>query len=97
MFHGVKSPVVLRSILSEGKLMMPGDKLLDGSVLRSTKCAGRQDRCFYTSPTVRSEPRPKSQLDPMPLSLSSPAHLSMQINSPHPLYFFPIQPQDMPA
>merc|ERR1712072_903035 len=45
--------------------MMPGDKLLDGSVLRSTKCAGRQDLCVYTSPTVRyaglkfyAEPQP---------------------------------------
>eukprot|EP00662_Eupelagonemidae_sp_cell21_P057984 gene57984-biopygen36884 len=32
---------------------MPGDTLPDGTVLSSTKCAGRQDRCIYTSPTIR--------------------------------------------
>ena len=79
--------MVLQSILSEGKLMMPGDKLLDGSLLRSTKCAGRQDRCFYTSPTVRSEPRPNSLLAPMSRSLSHPpACLSIRPSSPQPRY-----------
>ena len=52
-FHGVKSKTVLESILDCGQLMKPGDRLLDGTKLRSTKCAGRQDEGFYTSPTVR--------------------------------------------
>ena len=33
--------------------MIPGDTLLDGTTLKSKKCAGRQDKVFYTSPTVR--------------------------------------------
>ena len=40
-FHGVKSKPVLQSILDCGMLMKPGDKLMDGTKLRSTKCAGR--------------------------------------------------------
>jgi hypothetical protein len=52
-FHGVKSVEVLQSVLDCGMLMKAGDKLLDGTHLRSTKCAGRQDKVFYTSPTVR--------------------------------------------
>jgi hypothetical protein len=52
-FHGVKSETVLKSVLDTGSLMKPGDRLLDGTVLRSTKCAGRQDSFFYTSPTIR--------------------------------------------
>ena len=51
-FHGVKSEAVLRGVLDSGGLLKPGDKLLDGSLLRSTKCAGRQDKVFYTSPTI---------------------------------------------
>ena len=35
--------------------MKPGDKLLDGNTLRSGKCAGRQDKVFYTSPTIRHD------------------------------------------
>ena len=66
--------------------MMPGDKLLDGSVLRSTKCAGRQDHCIYTSPTVRSEHRSKTLLAHISHRLSPLAHLSIQINSLEPLY-----------
>ena len=42
-FHGVKSRLVLDSILNHSSLMKPGDRLLDGTVLCSTKCAGRQD------------------------------------------------------
>ena len=45
--------MVLKSILDCGALMKPGDRLLDGTQLIGTKCAGRQDRVFYTSPTVR--------------------------------------------
>ena len=52
-YHGVKSKAVLESILECGQLMKPGDKLLDGTKLRSTKCAGRQDEGFYTSLTVK--------------------------------------------
>ena len=52
-FHGTKNPLVLSSVLDCGQLMKPGDKLLDGKVLRSAKCAGRQDKVFYTSPTVK--------------------------------------------
>ena len=52
-FHGIKSVNVLRSVLQHGSLLKPGDKLLDGkNRLRSTKCAGRQDKHFYTSPTI---------------------------------------------
>ena len=52
-FHGVKSTNVLESILTAQELQKPGDTLIDGTVLESTKCAGRQDKVFYTSPTVR--------------------------------------------
>ena len=52
-YHGVTSVDVLKSVLKCGQLMKPGDKLLDGTKLFSTKCAGRQDNVFYTSPTVR--------------------------------------------
>ena len=53
-FHGVKSEAVLASILDHGGLRKPGDELLDGNVLRSKKCAGRQDevQCAYSSPTA---------------------------------------------
>ena len=51
-YHGVSSPLVLSSILQCGQLMKAGDKLLDGSTLKSIKCVGRQDPWFYTSPTI---------------------------------------------
>jgi hypothetical protein len=44
---------VLQPILQEGRIMIPGDTLIDSTKLRSTKCAGRQDVRFYTSPTIR--------------------------------------------
>lgn len=52
-FHGVKSSLVLKSILDHGGLMKPGSKLIDGPMLESTKCAGRQDEIVYTSPTIK--------------------------------------------
>ncbi len=51
-FHGA-APEVCKQILEGGGMLLPGDRLLDNSVLRSGRCAGRQDRCFYTSPSVR--------------------------------------------
>jgi hypothetical protein len=50
-FHG-QSPLVITSILREGAFKLPGDKLFDGSTLRAKKCAGRQNREFFTSPTI---------------------------------------------
>ena len=52
-FHGVKSSLILRSILDCGGLMKPGSMLLDKTKLESTKCAGRQDAVIYTSPTIK--------------------------------------------
>lgn len=51
-FHGVDNTLILRSILDCGQLMKAGDRLLNGTILRSGKCAGRQDAVFYTSPTI---------------------------------------------
>jgi hypothetical protein len=50
-YHGLKievAPIVIR----QGELLFPGDKLPDGKVLESSNCAGRQDKCIYTSPTI---------------------------------------------
>jgi hypothetical protein len=52
-FHGTKSPLVLKSVLQCGQLMKAGDILLDGTTLHSAKCARRQDKVFYTSPTIK--------------------------------------------
>lgn len=52
-FHGVKSVLVLKSVLKCGGLVKPGDRLVDGTLLNSTKCAGRQDKVVYTSPTIK--------------------------------------------
>ena len=52
-FHGVKSTLVLKSILDCGGLVKPGSNLLDGTVLASAKCAGRTDKVVYTSPTIK--------------------------------------------
>lgn len=52
-FHGTKNPNVLNSIMRCGHLAKPGDTLLDGTILHSTKCAGRQASHFYTSPTIK--------------------------------------------
>jgi len=52
-FHGAKVKVIKSIVESGGFIAMPGDELPDGTKLRSDHCAGRQDRCIYTSPTVR--------------------------------------------
>jgi|EP01047_Picozoa_sp_COSAG01_P039498 hypothetical protein len=52
-FHGVDNQIVLKSVLDCGQLMKAGDALLDGTLLQSSKCAGRQDNVFYTSPTIQ--------------------------------------------
>ena len=49
-YHGVKSTAALQSILAGGQLLLPGNTLTDGTVLKSSKCAGRQDNVYYTSP-----------------------------------------------
>ena len=49
-FHGVKSTLVLKSILDCGGLVKPGSTLLDGTVLASAKCAGRTDEVVYVTP-----------------------------------------------
>ena len=51
-FHGAAAGVC-KQILESGGMLIPGDRLLDGSVLRSGRCAGRQDSVYYTSPSVR--------------------------------------------
>jgi hypothetical protein len=51
-FHGAAA-AVCKNIVETGMMMIPGDRLMDGRELRSERCAGRQDRVFYTSPTVR--------------------------------------------
>ena len=38
---------------AQGEILIPGDKLLDGTVLKSAKCAGRTDAVYYTSQTIR--------------------------------------------
>ena len=51
-FHGAAAEVC-KQILEGGGMLLPGDRLLDNRVLRSGRCDGRQDRCFYTSPSAR--------------------------------------------
>ena len=50
-YHGLQA-LALKSWLMQGAAI-PGDRLVDGTVLGSTNCAGRQDRCYYTSPTIK--------------------------------------------
>ena len=39
---------------AQGEILIPGDKLLDGTVLiKSEKCAGRTDSVYYTSQTIK--------------------------------------------
>ncbi len=51
-FHGAAAGVC-KQILESGGMLLPGDRLLDGGVLRSGRCAGRQATKYYTSPSVR--------------------------------------------
>ena len=42
-YHGTSKPaLVVSSILREGRFVLPGQELMDGTVLESGKCAGRQ-------------------------------------------------------
>ena len=42
-YHGTSNPaLVVSSILREGRFVLPGQKLMDGTTLASGKCAGRQ-------------------------------------------------------
>jgi len=50
-FHGTSAQVAT-AIVKIGDFLFPGDKLPDGNVLRSSKCAGRQDEGIYTSQTI---------------------------------------------
>jgi len=51
-YHGCKAANV-PSILREGSLLLPGDKLLDGTKLRNAHTGGGDDRIqIYTSPSV---------------------------------------------
>ena len=51
-FHGCPSNV-LPSILKEGQLLMPGDTLIDGTVLPNRLTRGSNERIgLYTSPSI---------------------------------------------
>ena len=51
-FHGAAAGVC-KQILESGMMLIPGDRLLGGGVLRSGRCAGRQAKKYYASPSVR--------------------------------------------
>ena len=51
-FHGTKYHLVA-SILGHSHPGMPGDQLIDGTILEGANAAGRSDAGFYTSPTIR--------------------------------------------
>ena len=50
-FHGT-SYNVCEQILKHGMFLLPGDRLMDGSILMSERCAGEQPSAYFTSPTV---------------------------------------------
>jgi len=50
-FHGA-SPLVVTSIITEGAFKLPGDILFNGTVLKAKNSAGRENREFFTSPTI---------------------------------------------
>ena len=50
-FHGAAAGVC-KQILESGGICIPGDRLMDGSILQSGRCAGRQDKVYYSSPSV---------------------------------------------
>ena len=62
-FHGVKSIEVLQSVLTNGGLAKPGDRLINGSILTQTKGHAHQGitsskldgsgGAVYTSPTIK--------------------------------------------
>ena len=76
-FHGTSSPLVLKSVLDCGQLMKAGDTLLDGTKLRSAKCAGRQDEVFYTSPTIKYAGL-KFYAEPQPFGDGQAASIALQ-------------------
>ena len=57
-YHGVKNNDVFESILVHGQLMKPGDKLLSGDTLSSTKCGLRQDQVMARTGTPTLYPKP---------------------------------------
>jgi hypothetical protein len=50
-FHGT-NPDLVSDILFHGTIGMPGDVLINGTLLTSLNCAGRIDQNYYTSPTI---------------------------------------------
>ena len=52
-FHGCPKDVIA-SVLEQGELLMPGDKMIDGKKLPNRLTGGGEDRIgFYTSPSIK--------------------------------------------